>query len=115
MSINNSMCKSRVKVQEAVKIYFGSSQIQKSKVVCSIQKYKVYSRLFYKSECKEKVDAAIAAFGPAITKGDRMVIRNKHINAGYQAAQLDPIKIATIESILSKKIQKETRTQHCLM
>ncbi|KAJ3920298.1 hypothetical protein F5877DRAFT_77289 [Lentinula edodes] len=88
MSINNSTCKSHAKVQEALKIYFGSSQIQK--------------------KCKENVDAAIAAFGPAITKGDRMVIRNKHINAGYQTAQLDPIKMATIENEHTGDIQTLT-------
>ncbi|KAJ3926220.1 MAG: hypothetical protein NXY57DRAFT_1043458 [Lentinula lateritia] len=105
-SINNSTHKSRAKAQEAVKIYFGASQIQKSKAVRSLKKREVYSRLFYESECKEKVDATIAAFGPAITKGDRMVIRNKHTNAGYQAAQLDPVKMAAIEKYLAKENSK---------
>ncbi|KAJ4498502.1 hypothetical protein C8R41DRAFT_864694 [Lentinula lateritia] len=94
-SINNSTCKSRAKAQEA-----------KSKAVRSLKKREVYSRLFYESECKEKVDAAIAAFGPAITKGDRMVIRNKHTNAGYQAAQLDPVKMAAIEKYLAEENSK---------
>lgn len=89
-----------------MKIYFGASQIQKSKAVRSLKKREVYSRLFYESECKEKVDATIAAFGPAITKGDRMVIRNKHTNAGYQAAQLDPVKMAAIEKYLAKENSK---------
>ncbi|KAJ3913459.1 hypothetical protein F5877DRAFT_71555 [Lentinula edodes] len=105
-SINNTSRKARSQVHNALKIYLGSSPSQKVKAVRSLKKREVYARLFYESECKEKVDAAILAFGPAITKKDRMTIRNQHINAGFQASQLDPSKMDAIEEYIAEQNTK---------
>ncbi|KAJ4471138.1 hypothetical protein C8J55DRAFT_563857 [Lentinula edodes] len=105
-SVNNTSRKARSKVHTALKIYLGSSPSQKVKAIRSLKKREVYARLFYESECKEKVDAAILAFGPAITKKDRMTIRNQHINAGFQASQLDPSKMDAIEEYIAEQNTK---------
>ncbi|KAJ3806058.1 hypothetical protein F5876DRAFT_81097 [Lentinula aff. lateritia] len=105
-SVNNTSRKARSKVHNALKIYLGSSPSQKVKAVRSLKKREVYARLFYESECKEKVDASILAFGPAITKKDRMTIRNQHINAGFQASQLDPSKMDVIEEYIAEQNTK---------
>ncbi|KAJ3859309.1 hypothetical protein EV359DRAFT_68268 [Lentinula novae-zelandiae] len=105
-SINNTSRKARSKVHNALKIYLGSSPSQKVKAVRSLKKREVYARLFYKSECKEKVNAVILAFGPAIMKKDRMTIRNQHINTGFQASQLDPSKMDAIEEYIAEQNTK---------
>ncbi|KAJ3851092.1 hypothetical protein EV368DRAFT_66042 [Lentinula lateritia] len=105
-SVNNTLRKARSKVHNALKIYLGSSPSQKVKAVHSLKKREVYVQLFYESKCKEKVDAAILAFGPAIMKKDRMTIRNQHINAGFQASQLDPSKMDVIEEYIAEQNTK---------
>ncbi|KAJ3849340.1 hypothetical protein EV368DRAFT_85639 [Lentinula lateritia] len=52
-----------------------------------------------------QVDLEITNLGESISRSERMKIRNKYINAGWEAAQQDPVKMEAIEVLL--KSEKE--------
>ncbi|KAJ3899743.1 hypothetical protein F5879DRAFT_975786 [Lentinula edodes] len=107
-SINNSSRKSRAQARDAVKIYIGGSHSTATKSKTSNRHHKkqeIYSRLYYNAECKTQVDLEITNLGESISRSERMKIRNKYINAGWEAAQQDPVKMEAIEVVL--KSEKE--------
>ncbi|KAJ3898186.1 hypothetical protein F5879DRAFT_981232, partial [Lentinula edodes] len=108
-SLNNSSRKSRAQAREAVKIYIGGSHLTATKSKTSNRHHKkqeIYSRLYYNAECKTQVDLEITNLGESISRSERMKIRNKYINAGWEAAQQDPVKMEAIE-VLAKSEKEE--------
>lgn len=67
---------------------------------CSHTKREIYSRTHYNTECKQKVNSEISGCGPGVTKGEHMSIHNKHIDLGWEAACMDPEKMAAIDAAL---------------
>lgn len=63
-------------------------------------KREIYSRIYYNTECKQDVNSEISRCGPGVTKGERMSIRNKHIDLGWEAARKNPEKMAAINAAL---------------
>ncbi|KAJ3769648.1 hypothetical protein FB446DRAFT_706079 [Lentinula raphanica] len=111
-SDNNSTRKQRAQVKEAVKIYIGDLGTQSSRMKPanrSNKRREIYSRLFYSTECKEKVDREIVACGSDVTKSDRMKIRNRIVEEGYEAALKDPSKVEAIERAWEE--QKEVKVE----
>lgn len=50
----------------------------------------------------------ITECGPGVTKGERMSIRNKHIDLGWEAARVNPEKMAMIDAAVeAEKAQKK--------
>lgn len=74
-------------------------------------KREIYSRIYYNTECKQNVNSEISGCGPGVTKGERMSIRNKHIDIGWQAARTNPAKMATIDAALEAEKARKKENQ----
>lgn len=70
-------------------------------------KREIYSRMYYNTECKQNVNSEISGCGPGVTKGERMSIRNKHIDLGWEAARGNPEKMAKINTVLEAEKAKK--------